>query len=149
MPKSNRAIRLHQIANLWTLVGHSSPKREWSLEKKIAAVKDAGFDGFTTLLKQEHGRLAEQYGLSTIGYFASSKPEEFSSLIQQNKDAGALRINVQLGDHDTPVEKAVKMAVRVVEEGEKLSCPCDVEVHRDTCTETLKKPMPLLRATGS
>ena len=32
------------IANLWSLVRHPSPKTEWSLERKIKAVADAGFD---------------------------------------------------------------------------------------------------------
>jgi len=131
--------RLVHIANLWSLVGYPPGKKEWSLEQKIAAVKEAGFDGFTTLLDAKHAQLASKHGLCTIGYFASGKPSDFRSLIQQNGDAGALRINVQLADHDTPVEKAVALAVRVVEEGDKLGVPCDIEVHRDTCTETPEK----------
>jgi hypothetical protein len=54
-------------------------------------------------------------------------------------DGGALRINVQLGNHDTPVDKAISMAVRVIEEGERIGVPCDIEVHRDTSTETPEK----------
>jgi hypothetical protein len=67
-------------------------------------------------------------------------------------DGGALRINVQLGDHDTPVDRAVRMAVRIVEDGDKLGVPCDIEVHRDTCTETPEKTYAIAagfrRATG-
>ena len=50
--------RISHIANLWSLVGHPSKAKEWSLEKKIKAVADAGFDGFTTALTPEHKRLA-------------------------------------------------------------------------------------------
>ena len=36
------------IANLWSLVGHPTPAREWSLERKIKAVAAADFDGLAT-----------------------------------------------------------------------------------------------------
>ena len=36
---------LRHIANLWTLIGHPSTEREWSLDKKLCAIKEAGFDG--------------------------------------------------------------------------------------------------------
>lgn len=140
MPKpAPAAPRLYFTANLWTLWDYPNPKKEWSLDQKLAAIKEAGFDGFTSLLDPELGALAEKHQLIPIGYFASAKPAEFRKLIQQNQDAGARRINVQLADHDTPVDKAVALAIRVVEEGEKLGIPCDIEVHRDTCTETPEK----------
>jgi hypothetical protein len=33
---------LRHIANLWTLVWHPMKAREWTLERKLRAVKDAG-----------------------------------------------------------------------------------------------------------
>ena len=36
---------LRHVANLWTLMGHPSPENEWSLEQKLSAIKEAGFDG--------------------------------------------------------------------------------------------------------
>ncbi len=71
-PKSPPRIR--QIANLWTLWDYPSEKRDWPLEKKITAIKEAGFDGFTALLEKDHGRLAEKHKLCTVGYFASANP---------------------------------------------------------------------------
>ena len=139
MPIQLAPPRLHLIANLWTLTDHPSSGREWSLVRKLAALKESGFDGFTDALGPEHARLAEKLGLSAIGYFACSRPSIFRSLIRRNRDGGALRINVQLGDHDTPVESAIAMAVSLNEEAEALGIPCDIEVHRDTCTETPEK----------
>ncbi|TAG09451.1 MAG: xylose isomerase [Verrucomicrobia bacterium] len=143
MPAKTAAInsppQIYQIVNLWSLWDYPSARKEWTLEKKIAAVKEAGFDGFSWQLEAEHARLAAKYNLRTMGYFSSAKPTEFKSLIQQNLDHGAVRINVQLGDHDTPVEKAIAMAVRLVELGDAMGIPCDIEVHRDTCTETPEK----------
>lgn len=131
--------RLHLIASLWTLWDHPSAGREWSLEKKITAIKEAGFDGFAAQLDREHGRLAQKHGLVTIGFIYSSNPAEFATLIRLNVDGGARRINVQLGGHDTPVEKATRLAIRLIEEGEKQGVPCDIETHRGTCTETPEK----------
>jgi hypothetical protein len=136
---SSTPPRLRLFANLWTLWDHPSARKEWSLEKKIIAIKEAGFDGFAWILDKEHGRLARKHKLFTIGFVSSARPSEFRSLIQQNIDGGALRINVQLGNHDTPVRDAIRMAIRIIEESEKFNVPCDIEVHRDTCTETPEK----------
>ena len=94
----------------------------------------------------------EKYGLIVVGYFATAKSSEFRKLIQQNMDAGAVHINVQLADHDTPVEESIKLTVKLMQESEKLGARCAVEVHRDTCTETPEKTYALAagykKATG-
>ena len=131
--------RLVQMAALWSLWDYPSAKAEWSLEKKFAAIKAAGFDGIATAMNPELGKLAEKHGLCSVGYISSGKPADFRRLIQENRDGGAKRINVQLAYHDTPVEKGTALAIRLVELGEKLGCPCDIEVHRNTCTETPEK----------
>jgi hypothetical protein len=144
--------RLRLITNLWTLWDHPTARKEWSLERKVVAIREAGFDGFATALTKEHGQLAWKHGLCTVGFVSSSTPSEFRGLIQKNIDGGALRINVQLGNHDTPVEAAVRLAVRIIADGERLGVPCDIEVHRDTCTETPEKTYALAagyqKATG-
>src|SRR5258706_6178968 len=91
----NQKPTLRHIANLWTLVWHPSKSKEWSLERKLRAVKDAGFDGFTTELTPEHARLADKLGLLRVGYFSSGNPKEFAPLLRQQKAAGAVHINVQ------------------------------------------------------
>jgi hypothetical protein len=136
--KSHLPILRH-IANLWTLVWYPSKSREWSLERKLRAVKDAGFDGFTAQLTPEHARLADRLGLIRVGYFASDDPKEFPALLQQQKAAGARHINVQLADHDTPTVRAIGLARRLLAAGKKLGVEPAIEVHRDTCTETPEK----------
>lgn len=131
--------RLVQIAALWSIWDYPSAKADWSVEKKLAAVKAAGFDGIATAMNPELGKLADKHALCSVGYISSGKAADFPRLISENRDGGAKRINVQLADHDTPVEKATALAIRIVELGEKLGCPCDIEVHRDTCTETPEK----------
>lgn len=140
------SARLHLITNLWTLWDHPTAKREWSLERKIAAIKEAGFDGFTYLLDRKHGRLAAKHGLQTIGYISSANPKDFARLVGQNLEGGAQRINVQLGNHDTTTPEATRLAVAIIAEGERQGVPCDIEMHRDTCTETPEKTYALADA---
>ncbi len=130
---------LRHIANLWSLWDYPTARKPWPLERQIIDIKEAGFDGFTTLPTQEHARLAEKHGLIVVGYFATSKSSEFGRLIRQNVDAGAKHINVQLADHDTPVEQSIKLTLKLMDESEELGAKCAVEVHRDTCTETPEK----------
>lgn len=138
MKESNLPILRH-IANLWSLWDYPAIRKPWSLERQIADIKEAGFDGFTACATNEHAKLAEKYGLIIVGYFATNKSSEFRKYIRQNMTAGAVHINVQLADHDTPVEESIKLTVKLMQESEKLGAKCSIEVHRDTCTETPEK----------
>jgi hypothetical protein len=137
--KKTKPPILRHVANLWSLYDYPTARKPWPLERQLVDIKAAGFDGFSALGTAEHGRLAQKHGLLIVGYFASGKSSEFRKLIQQNLDAGAVHINVQLADHDTPVAEAVKLAVKLMQENEKLGAKCAVEVHRDTSTETPEK----------
>jgi hypothetical protein len=130
---------LHHIAALWSLWDYPTEKKPWSLERQLTDIKASGFTGFATLPGKEHAKLAEKLDLTVVGYIASATPKNFRDLILQNVDHGAVHINVQLGRHDTPVEKSIPMAVQIVELGKKLGAKCSIEVHRDTCTETPEK----------
>src|SRR5688572_16718852 len=149
-----RTMPLAHIANLWSLVAHPSPEREWTLEKKIRAVADAGFDGFTTALTPEHRALAEEYELEhLLGFISTNEPEEFAKVIADQKESGAVHINVQLDDHDTPPALAVAHWIEMERAAEKIGgVVLSLEVHRDTCTETPEKTYELAeryeKATG-
>lgn len=148
--------KISHIANLWSLVGIPTPKKEWSLERKIAAVADAGFDGITTALTPEHARLAAKHGLKDLLGFISNnsgKPAEYAKAIQAQKDAGAVQINVQLDDEDTAPAIAAKNWVAMMKAADKIGgVVMSLEVHRDTCTETPEKTYEIARlykkATG-
>jgi len=49
------------------------------------------------------------------------------------------RVNVQLCDHDTPPKEAVAVWIKMMTLADKLGLNIDLEVHRDTCTETPEK----------
>ncbi len=137
---------LHHIINLWSLSEYPNKKQDWSLERKLNAVKEAGFDGFTSRISKEHAALAQKLGLITVGYFSSSKASEFEGFIRENADRGVIHINVQLGDHDTLTPQATRLALKLNEVADKFGVKAAVEVHRDTCTETPEKTYALANA---
>lgn len=139
MPTMPDTPKIVFIANLWTLVGHPSTATEWSLEKKFQAVKEAGFDGVNWRGSPEIAKLLRSFGLRFSGLFDASDSEEFAPLIRAQMEAGAETINVQLADHDTPVEDALRLAIRLMEESDRQNANVHLEVHRDTCTETPEK----------
>jgi hypothetical protein len=146
--------QLVHIANLWSLSRHPSLSREWTLERKIKAIAAAGFDGLTTAVTPEHRRLADKYGLHHIlGFISSDEPKEFARLIREQKSGGAVHINVQLDNHDTPPAVATRHWIQLLRAAEKIGgVVLSLEVHRDTCTETPEKTYEIAerfhRATG-
>ena len=129
------------LAALWSLVGYPSAGREWPLEKKIAAVAAAGFDGISARLTPEHRRWSELHGLRHLcGIISASDPAEYAALLGAQKAGGAVHINVQLDDHDTPPAVAVQHWAQLVRTAEAVGgVVVSLEVHRDCCTETPEK----------
>jgi sugar phosphate isomerase/epimerase len=143
---------LRHVANLWTFVEHPSKENEWTLEQKLRAIKEAGFDGvcWGPLPNLKEG--LERNGLFFLGGMSSGKAAEFPRLLQELKEAGAHHVNVQLADEDTLTPEALSLAVSLMQEGGRLGLEPAVEVHRDTCTETPEKTYALAdayqKATG-
>ena len=146
--------QISHIAALWSLREHPSLTREWTLARKMRAAAEAGFDGVAGLLTPEHRRLADRLGLRhLLGFISSSDPAEFATRIREQKEAGAVHINVQLDDDFTPPAVATRHWIRMVREAEKIGgVVVSLEVHRDCCTETPEKTYEIAeryhRATG-
>ena len=130
---------LRFIGNFWTMWDYPAPGKEWSLEQRMRAIKDAGFVGVTAQADAEVRRLAEQLGLRVIGYFSTGNQSEFRNLLESQKAAGAKHVNVQLADEDTLTPEATGLAIRLNEEARAVGIAASIEVHRDTCTETPEK----------
>jgi hypothetical protein len=145
MKKTNGPILRH-TANFWSMCGYPSAKKEWSLERKVKAIKEAGFDAVASSGYPEVKRLCEKYDLTLVGYFSSGKAKDFRRLLLENKEAGAHHINVQLADEDTLTPEALSLTLRLMAEGDKLGLEPAVEIHRDTCTETPEKAYALADA---
>ncbi len=145
---------LAHIAALWSLDGYPLEKKQWTLARKFRAIAAAGFDGAAGLLTPEHRRLADRAGLEhLLGYISSDDSREFAEKIRSQKAGGAVHINVQMDNHDTPPEAATKHWIRMLREAERIGgVTVALEVHRDTCTETPEKTYEIAerfhRATG-
>lgn len=135
--------KIHHMAALWTLSGYGSKKGEWSLDEKLKHIKKAGFDGFAGRVPQVMRDLVERHGLLFGAISDIGEAKEVIPKLKAIKEAGAVCVNVQMLDHDTPTKVAVALARRVMDAADKLNMEVGIEVHRDTCTETPEKVVAL------
>jgi sugar phosphate isomerase/epimerase len=130
---------LRHIANLWTLIGHPTRAGEWTLDQKLAAIKQSGFDGVCWGGSLELRDGCRRHGLIFIGGMVSGNAADFSRLLQEQKDCGAVHVNVQLAADDTSAGEALELALSLNREGKRIGVVPGIETHRGTCTETPEK----------
>src|SRR5438067_6362324 len=132
---------LRHIANLWTVMEHP-----WSLDEKLRAFADAGFDGVCWAGSPELRVGCEKYDLVFVGGMSSGDAADFARLLQEQKDCSAVHVNVQLSDEDVLTPEALELALALNREGKRLGLVPAIETHRDTCTETPEKTYALCDA---
>lgn len=133
-------------ANLWTLAGHPSPRREWSLARKIRAVAEAEFEAVTAPVTPELDALLRANHLRYMGFFSASRVRELRPLLAAQCAAGAELVNTQLGDDFTPARESLRLVLALQREAQRRGIYAAVEVHRDTSTETPEKTYSLADA---
>ena len=133
---------LKQYAALWTLSHQPLQSKEWSMEQKVIQAKKAGFDalgGFAFRgAPAEIYPLCQKHGLDYI-YYTDANQQTYREKLEVLKGIKPARINVQFADHDTLPKKAVAGWLKMDALAEKMGLDMDLEVHRDTCTETPEK----------
>ena len=138
---------LRQIASLWSLRDYPRADAPWEPETQLDAIRAAGFDGVTGRVGREHGQLAIERDLIVIGFVSSGNDAEFGHLLESQKEAGARHVNIQLADHDTPTQEALRLTHRLLDDANRIGeLEISIEVHRDTCTETPEKTYALADA---
>ena len=130
------------FASLWSLRQYPTQRREWSWKKKFTAIRDAGFEGVFSPPRPE---LEARGNLRYLAVTSLDSVKNVAEPLTAAKRLGALAIDVQLGDYDTPIQDAVKLAVRIRDVARELSLPFAVETHRDTFTETPEATQSLAR----
>ncbi len=130
--------QLRTFAGLWTLRDYPAPNSEWSLDEKFAAVKAAGFEGIGGMLIPETIPLCAKYHLEYILYINADRPN-WEVQLRQAVDYHPKRINIHLMDHDTTPEDAAALWIDMVNLADQLGLLIDLEIHRDTATETPEK----------
>lgn len=137
---------LRHIANLWTLMQHPSRENDWSLYRKLEAIKEAGFDGVCWAPSLELHAAAQRLDLLFVGGMAPRHADEFPSLLHDLKRYGARHVNVQLGSDDTLPAEALRLLLALFEQCRYLDLKPAIESHRGTCTETPEKTYALADA---
>jgi hypothetical protein len=129
---------LKQFAGLWTLTHQPSAAKEWSLEEKFKQAKKAGFDAIGSSAMPEVVPLCEKYGMDYVCYIDGNM-KNYREKLEAAKTTNPARINAQVCDHDTPPKEAVAVWIKMAALADKMGLQADLEVHRDTCTETPEK----------
>jgi len=135
---SQRAPVLKQFAGLWTMEQQPSAEKHWSHDEKFREAKKAGFDAMGGGPFPEAASLCAKHGMEYVCYIDGNM-KTFSARLEAAKTTNPARINVQLCDHDTPPREAVKVWLKLEAQAKKMGLNVDLEVHRDTCTETPEK----------
>lgn len=130
---------LRHIANLWTLMGHPSQQDEWSLGKKIAEIKAAGFDGVCWAPSAELHEECLRQELIFVGGMASGDARAFPDILGDLKRFGAQHVNVQLAHDSLASEEALRLTLMLMDLARPLGLLPAIETHRGTCTETPEK----------
>lgn len=143
------ARELKLFATLWSLRQYPSKAREWSWKRKFAAIRDAGVDG---VFSPPIPALAERGDLEYLAVTSVGVDTQMDEAFALARQLGAIAIDVQLGDFDTPLADAVALAAKVRDAAQAHALPFAIETHRDTFTETPESTLALTRgytkATG-
>ena len=139
MKTNSPAPKLVMCATTGSMIGWPTPRREWSLDRKLRAIKAAGFDGVCAYITPEMKAGADRLGLVLMSGFDCQSVEKTLPRLRAQRELGARFINIQLLNHDTPPAVAARMAARLIRESRPLGVNVHIETHRDTCTETPEK----------
>lgn len=131
--------RLVICATTWSMIGYPSPRREWSVKRKLAAIKEAGFDGVCAFINPEISEGAAGLGLKLMSGFDCSDLQLTRKRLEEQRALGVHFINIQLLNHDTEPSVAARMAVKLIKISRQLGLGVHIETHRDTSTETPEK----------
>jgi len=135
--KKNAPV-LKQFAGQWTMSQEPYGGKPWTLEEKFKQAKKAGFDALGGGVDPDVVGLCKKYGMDYVCYIDSNM-KTYKSKLESAKTVQPARINVQLCDHDTLPKEAVAVWIKLEALAKKMGLEVDLEVHRDTCTETPEK----------
>jgi hypothetical protein len=130
---------LRHVGNLWTLMQHPSREREWTLDEKLDAIQNAGFDAVCWAPSPELTEGLQRRELTFVGGAVSSDPAAFPALLDELRDAGAVHVNVQLGGDEMLTPEALRLTTTLMKEAKPRGLRPAIESHRGTCTETPEK----------
>ena len=126
-------------ASLWSLSGHPSPAREWTLDRKLAAIRQAGFDAVSGPPDLALTQRAKELGLRRLAAFIAPDRASLDRGLRSCTTGRVERVNVQLGTPELTGRAAGALAVRAWRLAETHGIRLSFETHRGTCLETPEK----------
>jgi hypothetical protein len=139
MKVNTSAPRLVMCAGTWSMIGFPTPRREWSIARKLRAIHEAGFDGVCAYVTPEIKAEADKLGLRLMSGFDCQTVAATLPRLRAQRDLGVHFINIQLLNHDTPPAQAARVAVKLIRASRQIGVGVHIETHRDTSTETPEK----------
>lgn len=133
-------LKIVHCASPWTLSEQPSADAQWSIEEQFAAAHEAGFEAMAVRCTPENAERVNKLGMRLVAFIDTSA-NNYQSRLEGVSMYNVDRINCQHMDHDTPPEEAFEVWMRLWEDAAKygLQDKLDLEIHRDTCTETPEK----------
>ena len=146
MARTKVKPKLHLCAAAWSLTNYPTAAKQWSMDTKVRKAKEAGFAGFSAGSAPDIVAAVSKHGMTLVGGVDCGLVKDAKPRMKAFADAGAVHVNVQLCDHDTPTAKALPVAHAVMKAGDEYGIKPAIEWHRDTCTETPEKGLALATA---
>ncbi|MDL5054019.1 hypothetical protein QQ056_10750 [Oscillatoria laete-virens NRMC-F 0139] len=122
----------------WTVRDWSCAKVKPSIRQCVEIIKKAGFQVVAPWPSGEVLEATVDLGMERLSY-VDANDKTYAEALQKALSMKPSRVNVQLWDHDTLPKVAVETWIKMERLAEKLGLAPDLEVHRDTCTETPEK----------
>jgi len=140
-PESVRPFAL--FATVWSLREYPAAAREWSWDRKFAAIRAGGFDG---LMSPPRPELAARGALRYLAVTSLREAAAVAPTLQAAHALGAEAIGIQLGRPETTPAAALRLLRRIRTVAGELALPFAIETHRATFAERPEPFLALLRA---
>ena len=144
--------RLVIVQATWGMIGYPSKEAEWTLEEKIARIRQAGFDAVDTGVpknaedEQRWLALAAKNGLALGLQTSISKLEDLEAPLATAKRMKAPYLDVHVGNYYVPEKEATDLLRAMAERCKREGVPMMVQTHRGRVTQDLFRTIAYTKA---
>jgi len=149
---SNRAPRLMIVQALWGMISLPTREAEWTIEEKLARIKEAGFDAFDTGVPKQHEEeerwlaLSAKYGLGIGLQTSINKLEDLENPLIIAKRMKSPYLDVHVGNYYVPEKDATELLQAMTERCKRAQIAMMVQTHRGRVTQDLFRTVAYTRA---
>ena len=141
--------RLLVYQSLWAMEQRRPDGFEWSLERKLAMIRDAGFDGagvrfFDRAYAREVTQMLRGWGLSWQAQCYPRTVDDLRPILEHVAEFGAEHVNLQADVRPHTIAECVPLIEGWRRLAEEAGVPLHFETHRDRMTTDLYFTLRLL-----